>query len=212
MIEELKNTFENFNQRISKKNIISKTRSDNFKKFLELGFPNKRLEDWKFSDFNKIITKFKKISVNPDEENELKFKNYINEFEHNKVVFINGFYNNHSFEYEDEDKVIFDNLKNGPGYIANGNNSLNLLNNAFFTDGLLLNIKKGYHFKKPLVIYNVFKTNKNNNFFNQKLIINLEENSKIDLITNTLNLNSEPIFLNTSNFFYIEKYYHTSIR
>jgi len=206
MIEELKNTFHKFNNKISKKNKIIKTRLDNFNAFAKIGFPNKKLEDWKFSDFSKIITKFNKISVNPDEETNLKFEKYIDEFEHNKIVFINGFYKKHSFEYEDEDQIIFDNLKNGPAYIAKGNNSLNLLNNAFFTDGLLLNVKKGYHFKKPLIIYNVFKAKKNNNFFNQKLIINLEENSKLDLITNTLNLNSGPIFLNTSNFFYVEKY------
>ena len=85
MIEELKNTFENFNQRISKKNIISKTRSDNFKKFLELGFPNKRLEDWKFSDFNKIILKdFKKINVNLYKKNKIDFNDYIKDFKHNK--------------------------------------------------------------------------------------------------------------------------------
>ena len=206
MIEELKNTFKEFNKKISQKDKITKTRLDNFNSFIKLGFPDKRLEDWKFSDFNKIVTKFNNISLDIEDKTEIEFNNYIEEFDHNKIVFINGFYKMHSFEYENEDKIVFDNLKNGPAYKADGNNSLNLLNNAFFTDGLLLNIKKGYNFKKPLVIYNVFKTKKNNNFFNQKLIINVEENSKLDLINNTMNLNSEPIFLNTSNFFHIEKF------
>ena len=58
--------------------------------------------------------------------------------------------------------------------------SLNLLNNAFFTDGLLLYVKKWYKCEKPLVIYNVFKGSDKNNFFNQKLIFNLEENSEIN--------------------------------
>ena len=205
MIEELKNTFNEFNKKISQKNKITKTRLDNFNEFVKHGFPNKRLEDWKFSDFNKIITNFNNISVNLEKKTELEFDNYINEFEHNKIVFINGFYSTHTFEYENENKVVFDNLKNGPAYKAIGNNSLNLLNNAFFTDGLLLNVKKGYSFKKPLVVYNVFKTSEENNFFNQKLIINVEENAKLDLINNTINLNSIPIFLNTSNFFRIEK-------
>ena len=64
MIDNLKNTFENFNKQISKKEVIAKTRSDNFSKFANLGFPNKKLEDWKFSDFNEIISKkFKNIHV-----------------------------------------------------------------------------------------------------------------------------------------------------
>ena len=57
MIDNLKNTFENFNKQISKKEVIAKTRSDNFNKFANLGFPNKKLEDWKFSDINEIISK-----------------------------------------------------------------------------------------------------------------------------------------------------------
>ena len=40
-----------------------------------------------------------------------------------------------------ENNIVFDNLKNGPAYKPNGNNALNLLNNAFFTDGFLLNVK-----------------------------------------------------------------------
>ena len=207
MIEELKNTFESFNKKISKKDTIAKIRSDNFEKFSQLGFPSKKLEDWKFSDFNQIISnKFKNININLEQQNKFKFNNYIKEFEHNKIVFLNGFYNNHSFNYENEEKILFDNLKTGPAYEPQGTNSLNLLNNAFFTDGLLLYVKNGYQCKKPLVIYNVFNTKNDNNFFNQKIIINVEENSKLDLIIYSINLNSVPIFLNTSNFFLVEKY------
>ena len=206
MIEELKNTFKSFNEKFSKKNTIAKTRADNFEKFVQLGFPSKNLEDWKFSDFNKIIlNKFKNININLDQQNKFKFNKYIKEFEHNKIVFLNGFYNDYSFEYENEEKIIFDNLKNGPAYKEHGDNSLNLLNNAFFTDGLLLYVKKGYQCKKPLVIYNVFNTKNNNNFFNQKIIINVEENSKLDIVVYSINLNSVPIFINTSNFFLVEK-------
>ena len=206
MIENLKNTFDNFNKKISKKDIISKTRLDNFNKFLNIGFPNKKLEDWKFSDFKKIISKdFENFNINLEKQKKFSFNNYIKDFEHNKIVFLNGFYSNHSFDYENDNKIIFNNLKEGPAYEPKGNNSLNLLNNAFFTDGLLLYVKKGYKCQKPLVIYNVFDSNTENNFFNQKLIFNVEENSEINVLVYTLNLNSKALFLNNSNFFLIEK-------
>ena len=52
--------------------MIAKTRSDNFSKFANLGFPNKKLEDWKFSDFNEIISKeFKNINVDLKNQNRL---------------------------------------------------------------------------------------------------------------------------------------------
>ena len=108
MIEELKNTFKSFNKKISKKDKVAKIRSENFEKFAQLGFPSKKLEDWKFSDFNRIISnKFKNININLEQQNKFKFNNYIKEFEHNKIVFLNGFYNNHSFKYENEDQIIF---------------------------------------------------------------------------------------------------------
>ena len=206
MIDNLKNTFENFNKQISKKEVIAKTRSDNFSKFANLGFPNKKLEDWKFSDFKKIISQnFKNLKINLKDKKKISFDNHIKEFSHNKIFFLNGFYNKHSFKYEDDKKIIFSNLKNGPAYEPKGNNSLNLLNNAFFTDGLLLYVKKGYKCKKPLVVYNIFEGNNKNNFFNQKLIVNIEENSELNILVYTINLNSNPIFLNTSNFFLLEK-------
>ena len=206
MIEELKNTFKSFNKKISKKDTIAKIRSENFEKFAQLGFPNKKLEDWKFSDFKKIISQnFKNLKINLKDKKKFSFDNHIKEFSHNKIFFLNGFYNKHSFKYEDDKKIIFSNLKNGPAYEPKGNNSLNLLNNAFFTDGLLLYVKKGYKCKKPLVVYNIFEGNNKNNFFNQKLIVNIEENSELNILVYTINLNSNPIFLNTSNFFLLEK-------
>ena len=120
-----------------------------------------------------------------------------------RLIFLNGFYNKHSFKHENEEKIIFDNLKVGPAYEAKGDNSLNLLNNAFFTDGLYLNIKKSFQLNKPLVIYNVFDRTKITNFFNQKLIIDIEENAKIDIFIYTINISKSPIFFNTYNNFFI---------
>ena len=68
MIEELKNTFDKFNKKISSKDKIAHTRLDIFNAFTIIGFPGKSLEDWKFSNFNKIISKFNNIRVNLDEK------------------------------------------------------------------------------------------------------------------------------------------------
>ena len=54
-------------------------------------------------------------------------------------------------------------------------------------------------------VYNIFEGNNKNNFFNQKLIVNIEENSELNILVYTINLNTYPIFLNTSNFFLLEK-------
>ena len=56
MIEQMKIDFEEIikSLNLSGKNIES--RRKNFNKFVVNGFPNKKIEDWKFSDFNQIIS------------------------------------------------------------------------------------------------------------------------------------------------------------
>ena len=56
MIEELNKNFENFRSQYIPKLDDEAQRIEAFKDFEKLGFPNKKLEDWKFSDFNSIIS------------------------------------------------------------------------------------------------------------------------------------------------------------
>ena len=208
MISELKKEFDNFNKEYTQKFPKikkSKERLEYFKKFEQLGFPNKKLEDWKFSDFNSILErKFNKLSVSLDDKKEIKFKNYIKDFEHNKIVFFNGFYSSKLSHIENSKK----NITSRPTDVSLpsfGDTSLNLLNSAFLTDRISLRVESNYEFKKPLVIYNIFDSKKDNNFFNQKITVDIGENSKLDLIILNINLSSNPIFLNLSNFFEIKK-------
>ena len=64
----------------------------NLKNFIDKGFPNKRIEDWKFSDLNHIISSnIENLSFYDDKTYEPKDQvSLINKFEHNKIIFING--------------------------------------------------------------------------------------------------------------------------
>ena len=108
MIENLKNTFENFNNQVSKKNIISKTRLENFNKFLDFGFPNRKLEDWKFSDLSQIIKKnIGELSFYSDytSTNKVDTSVFVDGLEHNKIVFINGRIEKIDFDYEKKNQI-----------------------------------------------------------------------------------------------------------
>ena len=56
MIEQLKSDFNKMteNLKFSENNV--EFRKKNLKNFIDKGFPNKRIEDWKFSDLNQIIS------------------------------------------------------------------------------------------------------------------------------------------------------------
>ena len=72
----------------SKKQEIDRIK--NLELFLKTGLPNKKDENWKFSDLNTIISKnFKNISNNDNFKLDKKVQ-LINNFEHNYIVLING--------------------------------------------------------------------------------------------------------------------------
>jgi len=73
MIEQLKSDFNKMteNLKFSENNI--EFRKKNLINFIDKGFPNKRIEDWKFSDLNQIISSnIKNLSFYNDKTYEPK--------------------------------------------------------------------------------------------------------------------------------------------
>ena len=151
MTSQIRNDFDKFIKKLNlpKKNID--LRKKNLEKFINLGFPNKKEEDWKFSDLSKIIsTNIKDLKYFDKELFNKKNKNLIPKdalpyklFEHNKIIITNGIVGEIDFKYEDIKKIdIINNAENQP---SNTNKSLNCLNSAFNTNYLKLVIKKIIH-------------------------------------------------------------------
>ena len=199
MEEQLKIDFEKLLEKsnFSKKNIEIKRK--NFNNFIEKGFPNKREENWKFSDLNQIISKnIKNLSFYNDlsKPNKIDQSTFIDGLEHNKLVFVNGRIEKIEFDYEEKNNIeILDDLVlEKPN---NVNNSLLFLNNAFVSKFFKLIVKKNYSLKKPLVIYNITNKDLVSKSINLKFDILLEENSSLKLIefsndkstTNFININ-----------------------
>ena len=131
MIEQLKIDFNKIeeNSKFSEDNI--KFRKKNLQHFVEKGFPNKRIEDWKFSDLNQIISSnISNLSFFNDKEFKDSEQIYlIDKFEHNKIIFINGVISKIDIKHEDGKKII---INNDLDFIGNSNeiNPLVSLNNA----------------------------------------------------------------------------------
>jgi len=199
MEEQLKIDFEKFleNTNFSKKNVEIKRK--NFNNFIEKGFPNRREENWKFSDLNQIISKnIKNLSFYHDlsKPNKIDQSIFIDGLEHNKIVFVNGRIEKIEFDYEEKNKIeILDNLVLEK--TNNTNNSLLFLNNAFVSKYFKIIVKKNYFLQKPLVIYNITNKDLVSKSVNLKVDILLEENSSLKLIelsndkstTNFININ-----------------------
>jgi len=199
MEKQLKIDFEKLleTSNFSKKNVEIKRK--NFENFIEKGFPNRREENWKFSDINQIISKnIKNLSFYNDlsKPNKIDQSIFIDGLEHNKLVFVNGRIEKIEFDYEEKNKIeILDDLVLEKS--NNSNNSLLFLNNAFVSKYFKLIVKKNYSLKKTLVIYNITNKDLISKSINLKVDILLEENSSLKLIefsndkstTNFININ-----------------------
>ena len=194
MENNIKLNFENY---LNKKNFSSsqkEIKEKSFNNFIKNGFPNKRLEDWKFSDLKQIITtNFEDINFSKKEEQSNIDKNFIVDLEHNKIVFSDGIISKIDFSYEDEQQVVVE--QNSDLEKELSRNSLLNLNTAFVSNYTKILVKSGYQFKKPLILFNYLSNNLNNVGINIRLDIKLEDDASLNII-NISNENLNNNFLN----------------
>jgi len=171
-------------------------RKKNFNQFVENGFPNKRVEDWKFSDLNQIISSnIENLHFHsnfaPSKIDEAIF---IDKFAHNKIVYLNGTISNVDFNHEDDTKVLVtrDLSKNENFKEVN---PLVSLNNALTASYIRVTVKENYSSNKPLIIYNITTKDLKSTALNLKTDIVLEKNSSLKVI-NLFDDNSENNFIN----------------
>ena len=197
MREQLQIDFDNIvkTSRFSRRDIELKQNSLN--QFIKLGFPNRRQENWKFSDLNQIIKKnIGELSFFNDysSTNKIDTSIFAEGLEHNKIVFINGRIEKIDFNYEEQEKVeIIEELEKIDK--SNNFNSLIYLNRAFTNKYYKILVKKDYQLKKPLIIYHSTNNRIESKNINLSLDFELEENSSLRLI-DLFNDNSKKIFLN----------------
>ena len=171
-------------------------RKKKFELFSKTGLPNKKDENWKFSDLNFIIGKnFKQITIPEDFKFDKKIQ-FINDFDHNYITLINGVYKSCDLRFEEKEKVKIESLKSFDSFnIEKGNNLYNL-NRALSSGGFSLEVRKDYKCKKPIIIYNYFTSDLDNKIINNSNQIKLGQNSELTLIENNITEKSK-FFKNT---------------
>jgi len=196
MKEQLQKDFDNIvkNLNLSQKDIeIKKFYLDNF---INRGFPNRKEEDWKFSDLNQIIKKdIGELSFYSDytDTNKVDTSVFVDGLEHNKIVFINGRIEKIDFDYEQKDKIEI--VDQSESINKSNNNSLSDLNNAFTNKSFKILVKNGYQLVKPLIIYHTTNSEIWSKNINLRLEFELDKNSSLRLI-DLFNDTSEKNFLN----------------
>ena len=206
MEERLKSDFDKVIKSLELSNENIELRKKSLNEFIKSGFPNKREEEWKFFDLNQIINSnienlnfFNDLSSHSKNEDLI----YIKNFEHNKIIFINGSLSIINFDYEDKEKIKIEKDLN----LTENNNKSNILvslNNAFLPNYIKITIKKNYTLNKPLIIYNITNEELNSTAINLRTDIILEENSSLKII-NLSNDKSKDNFVNINQNFKLAK-------
>ena len=206
MLEQIKIDFEKSIKSLNLTDKKVELRKKNLESFIEKGFPNKRVEEWKFSDLNQIISSnIKELSFFNETNEQFNFDKSIivKNFNHNKIIFINGLLFKVDFEYEEKNNIeIIDN--DDLESIIDTKNSLIHLNSAFKNSYLKITIKEGYLSKKPLIIYHINNDKISQQAINQKIDFILENDSSLKIV-NIFDEKSENNFINIYNKFKVGK-------
>ena len=206
MKEQLKIDFNKIQEVSNFSNRDIEIKKSYLNKFIENGFPNRKQENWKFLDINQIISNnISDLSFYNDYsiENKIDSSIFIDDLEHNKIIFINGRIEKIDFSYENKKQIeiIEDSYTNDK---SENNNSLIDLNIALSNKHSKILIKKGYSFKKPLIIYHLTNEKMKSKNINLRLDFELEQNSTLKLI-DFFSDDSEKNFMNIFYNFNLDK-------
>mgnify|MGYP001348353930 CR=1 FL=1 len=178
--------------------------------FKKKGFPNKREEEWKFTDLEKILNdNFKELSNEKLEKKATNFKNL--SFNHNSIKLVNGKLESFDFKLENfknKNMVLvkefdFDTHLNLVKNLRE--NQMQNLNTALQDGGFSLNINSECKFKYPIVIYNYFSGNLKNKIINNSKHINISKNSNATIMEYLIDESQGSFFKNTFKYFNIDE-------
>ncbi len=187
-----------------------KLREANLSTFKKKGFPNKKEEDWKFTDLEKVLNdNFQEL--NNEHLNYKKPNNQDLEFSHNSIILVNGRFESFDFKSESlEDKnninikeIDLDHHLNFANELKD--NPMQNLNTALHQGGFSLNINSDYKFKHPIVIYNYFTGTLKNKIINNSVSINMSKNSNATIIEYLIDESEGNFFKNTFNYINLEE-------
>tara|TARA_B100001093_G_scaffold353271_1_gene337744 strand:+ start:2694 stop:4010 length:1317 start_codon:yes stop_codon:yes gene_type:complete len=194
-------------------------RTKAIKKFEELGFPNRKLESWKYTSLNKIIKE--DYTIFSKKKNVLDFKKvknyFIDNIESYKIVFVDGFFDPFLSQtsHEGMDICIMSAGLNKSKYSkiikkyfnksANSEDSMTSLNTAFSKEGVYIHIPKNIVLEKPIEIIHFATGNEAALMLQPRNLVVVEENSEVEIIESHQSLTQNPIFTNSVTEIFAEK-------
>ncbi len=199
---------------------VTKIREEALKKFIDLGFPNQSIEEWRYTKLDNVLANdYDHEFLPPKKITNINNIVICNVPHLNTLVLslLNGW---HVF-MEDAVKTISDGVivgsfahalkkypeivgKHFSKYSGTGKNGLEALNTAIAQDGIFIYVPDGVEVKVPIQIVNIIHP-ESNIFVQARNLIILGKNSKLTLVHCDDSYNLSPGFSNTVTEVFIDE-------
>lgn len=208
--EKILSSYLAFENDININSDIHEIRSKAFHNFEKLGFPTKKLEEWKYTSLNSVLKE--DYSIFPSTENSITLndvkKYFIDDIDSYKIVFIDGKHNSFLSETTHDGKDIclmsaaLSKLKyesvvdNYFNKIAKQDN-MTSLNTAFANEGAYIHIPRNVEVEKPIQILHFSTGKENATMLQPRNLIVVGRNAHVQIIERHQSLNNNPVLTNS---------------
>ena len=216
--EKLLSSFIAFENQTNIDIYVHDIRSEAIKQFESSGFPNKKLENWKYTSLKNLLNN--DYSVLPEINNVLEFKEIrkylIDDIDSYKIIFVDGKYSSHLSEttHDGMDICILSAVFTQSKYeliVENyfnkiaSKNGITSLNTAFSSEGAYIHIPKNKLVEKPIQIIHFSTGNESSLMFQPRNMIIVDENSQVQIIERHQSLSENKVFTNSVTEIYADK-------
>lgn len=209
-----------FNEKNSKNKWVDELRHEAIELFDKMGFPNKKDEEWKYTNLApllktdyKLFPESEEISVGYQDVKQY----FIHDMDAYNIVFVNGIYSSYLSDttHEEADICVLSSamnkmmhqpvIENYYGKIADRNQSLVSLNTAFFKDGAYIYVPDNVILSKPVQVMFFSTANESEVMYHPRNFIVLGNNSHAQIIERHQTLNGKSNLTNSVTEIHIGK-------
>ncbi|PQJ76712.1 Fe-S cluster assembly protein SufD [Polaribacter glomeratus] len=207
--EKILSSYVAFENGIDINSDIHEIRTEALENFEKLGFPTKKLEEWKYTSLNAVLKNDFSIFLN--KENSVQFADvkeyFIHDIDTYKIVFIDGKYSSFLSDVTHDGKDICllssalskskysSVIENYFNKVAKQDN-LTALNTAFANEGAYIYIPKSVEVEKPIQIINFTTGSEAATMVQPRNLIVVEENAHVQIIERHQSLTSNAVLSN----------------